>query len=32
MVTHCSILAWEIPQKRLEGYSAWGRSELDTTE
>ena len=32
MVTHSSILAWEIPEKRLAGYSPWGRNELDTTQ
>ena len=32
MATHSSILAWGIPGKRsLEGYSQWGRKELDTT-
>ena len=34
MVTHSSILAWEIPleQRSLVGYSPWGRKESDTTE
>ena len=33
MATHSSILAWEIPwQRRLVGYSPWGRKESDTTE
>ena len=34
MATHSSILAWRIPhwQRRLEGYSLWGRRESDTTE
>jgi len=27
---HSSILAWKIPrQRRLAGYSPWGRKELD---
>ena len=30
MATHSSILAWKIPC--TEGYSPWGRKELDTTE
>ena len=31
--THSSILAWEIHgQRRLAGYSPWGRKGLDTTE
>ena len=25
MTTHSSILAWEIPQRSLAGYSPWGR-------
>ena len=25
MATHCSILAWSIPQRSLAGYSPWGR-------
>ena len=29
--THSSILAWEIPQRSLAGYSPWDRKELDTT-
>ena len=33
MATHLSILAWEIHgQRSLEGYSPWGRKELDTAE
>ena len=33
MATLSSILAWEIHgQRSLEGYSPWGRKELDTTE
>ena len=32
MATHASILAWEIPQRGLVGYSPWGHKELDTTE
>ena len=33
MVTHSSILAWEIPRQRsLEGYSSWDREELNTVE
>ena len=34
MATHSSILAWRIPfgQRRLAGYSPWGRKELDMTE
>ena len=36
MATHSSILAWKIPWTeepgRLQGYSPWGRKELDTTE
>ena len=32
MVTCSSILAWEIPQRSLVGYSPWGRQELDLTE
>ena len=28
MATHSSILAWKIPgQRRLAGYSPWGRKE-----
>ena len=31
MVTHSSILVWEIPQTEdLVGYSSWGHKELDT--
>ena len=33
METHCSILAWRIlGTESLEGYSPWGRKELDPTE
>ena len=33
MATHCSILVGKSHgQKSLEGYSPWGRKELDTTE
>ena len=33
MVTHSSILAWEIPwQRSLAGYSPWGHKESNTTE
>ena len=34
MVTHSSILAWEIPwTEEPDGlHSPWGRKELDTTE
>ena len=32
MATHSSILAWEIPQRSLAGYSPWGCKESDTTE
>ena len=32
MATHSSILAWEISQKILVGYSPWGRTESDRTE
>ena len=34
MATHSSILAWKIShgQRKLEGYSPWGRKELDTTK
>ena len=33
MATHCSILAWEIPQtEELLGHSPWGHKESDTTE
>ena len=32
VATHSSILAWKIPgQRNLEGYSLWGRKELDMT-
>ena len=31
MVTHSSILVWEIPWS-LSGYSPWGHKELDMTE
>jgi len=27
MATHSRILAWEIPQRSLAGYSPWGREE-----
>ena len=33
IATHSSILAWRITwtgQRNLEGYSPWGRRELDT--
>ena len=32
--THFSILVWRIPwtERRLVGYSQWGRIESDTTE
>ena len=30
--THSSILAWEIPQRSLAGYSPRGHKESDTTE
>ena len=33
MATHSSILTWRIPwQRSLEGYSPWGRKELDKSE
>ena len=34
MATHFSVLAWEIShgERRLVGYSPWGRKESDTTE
>ena len=33
MVTHSSILVWEINgQRSLEGRSAWDQKELDVTE
>ena len=34
MATHSSILAWKIShgQRKLEGYSPWGRKELDMTK
>ena len=33
IATHSSILAWKSHgQRSLEGYSPWGRKELDTTE
>ena len=32
MATHSSILAWEIPQRSLVGYSPPDHKELDTTE
>ena len=33
METHSTILAWRIPgTESLEGYSLWGRKELDPTE
>ena len=32
MATHSSILAWEIPQRSLAGYSPWGPTESNTTE
>ena len=36
MATHSSILAWRIHgihgQRRLAGYSSWGRKESDMTE
>ena len=33
MVTHFSILAWEIPwTEKLGSYSPWGLKEPDTTE
>ena len=32
MTTHSSILAWEIPQRSLAGYSPWGPTESNTTE
>ena len=32
MVTHSSILDWDIPWIEESGYSPWGRKESDTTE
>ena len=34
MATHSSILAWKIShgQRKLAGYSPWGRKELDVTK
>ena len=32
MPTHPRILAWEIPQRGMAGYSPRGRTESDTTE
>ena len=33
MATHSSILAWRIPwTEEPDGYSPWGRKELDMTE
>ena len=32
ITTHSSILAWEIPQRNLAGYSPWGHKESDLTE
>ena len=36
MATHSSILAWRVPQRRLEGYSSWGckrvRHDLGTKQ
>ena len=33
MATHSSILVWRIPSERkLEGYTSWGRKELNMTE
>ena len=33
MATHSNILAWEFHrQRKLEGYSSWGRKESDMTE
>ena len=32
METHSSILAWEIPQRRLVGPSPWDHKESDMTE
>ena len=33
MATHCSILAWRIPQKEEpSGHSPWSHKELDTTK
>jgi len=32
MATHSSILAWEIPQRSLAGYSPWGCKESDRTK
>ena len=31
METHSNILAWEIPQRGLAGYSSWSYKESDTT-
>ena len=31
MATCSGILAWRLPQRSLEGYSLWGRSELAMT-
>ena len=31
LATHSSILAWEIPQRSLVGYSQWGYKEYNTT-
>jgi len=31
IATHSSILAWEIPQRSLVGYSPWGHKDLGTT-
>ena len=30
ITTHSSILAWEISQRSLVGYSPWGHKKLDT--
>ena len=32
MTTHSSILAWEILQRNLAGYTPWGHKESDITE
>ena len=32
MVTHSSIIAWEIPWTEEADGRPWGRKELDTTE
>ena len=32
MATHSSILAWNIGERSLVGYSLWGHKELNTTE